>query len=129
MKKATYYLAKDGSEHKTEAGAKERDSLNRRIDAAMKPLGRQPRDPHCRWGNGGGYIPHSQEAIAKTRAALIGISRGVLAWYFKDYKGNIENVHASWFCRIIDGSCAPLDHAWHRLARIDEFGREWVEAK
>jgi hypothetical protein len=125
MKTVTYYVAKDGSEHKTEAGAKERDALIRRVRAAMEPLGKQQRDPHCRFSNGGGYVPHSKEAIGKARAALIVISREVLAWYFRDSKVNPEEAHASWFCRIIDGSCGPLDMAWSRLARIDELGREW----
>lgn len=129
----TVYKAADGSRWDTEEKAIERERLLAAVAHAMAPLGETPNLPGCRFENGGGFLQHEPEAVRSVRLALWELTRKPLGWWIK---GQIENhgrteeqlateCHPSWFGRMLDGSCPPLERAWGRIMCIDDRCREW----
>jgi len=129
VKPVTRYQANDGAIFKTEADALKRDSIIEQVKEAMRFLPELPKDKNCDFANGAGYYQHDPKDIVKTKKLLLEVfkSNG-----FADHWTGLKNaeceewqVHPSFFLRMLDGGCAPLEFAYSRLYKIDELGREF----
>lgn len=126
------WKASDNSEWNSEADADARDEMIRSVNDAMSPLG--PRDSRVERGDG--YFQHSEVALTRAKLALYEIAKaGPLKWLIDD-QINIHGktdadmalrVHVSWFGRMLDGGCDPLERAYARLYCIDDQFREWQQ--
>ncbi len=124
MKAITVYKSIDGSRRDTPEQALERDVLCALIAAAMIPLGKIPSGTN--FGNGEGYIRHSDVIVEQVKVSLIGLSRPLLEeWMSTQKKQNLMDRHPSWFVRMLDDRAEPLERAWTRLWCIDNQFREW----
>lgn len=126
----TYYIANDGSEWKTEEEALLRDSMFSRVENIMASLKPVPKD-----GNFEGYVQQYPSTIEEVKRRLLLVVLDS-SWLAKDIRSCMaekgwsqeeftRNVHAAWFCRMLDGTRCPLSNAYYRLYRIDDQGREW----
>lgn len=134
MKAVTMFRADDGSIHQDESKAAERDAIIKEVATAMRPLGGRPEsgpvyDAHRR---GDGFIQHDPQIVRVVKRALIHAGRGPLGWWYdgqkKDHGKTLDDLmdaHPSWFGRMLDGVCPPLERAWGRMWTIDDLGREW----
>ena len=129
MKAITVYEAKDGSRWDDPERAGERDDLIAEIAFIMAPLGGCPKDPHCNFANGNGYVQHDAVNVAQVRAALLVPTKRLLKWWWDDqvkrHGKEPSDAHGSWYQRMLDGDHAPLDRAWSRFCCIDDRSREW----
>lgn len=128
MKPVTIYVADDGSRWDTEDGAIAHERLIAAVDAAMGPLGPPPADEDCSFSNGRGYLQHDPEAVVRARSALIKLvaeAHPEVARYIGGVDPRTTDFGGSVVGRILDDSGSWLYPAWCRLARIDEYGREW----
>ena len=123
MKTITKYQANDGSEWTTEEAAMKRDALIVEVDQAIRPFGPRIVDEGCKFANGHGYVQHSRQSYAETRAALTTI---LLREFGPMPSGESPDaLHVSWLARFA-GECAePLHNAFYRLYCTDEEFREW----
>ena len=132
MKQINKWQAEDGSEWTTREKCAKRDAMIDDVDVAMCALKPHPSDSG--WE---GYVQHTPDTVMACKRRLFNIANqeGVLKWWIdkqkKDYgktdKSLIEECHASWFCRMLDGTHMPLDRAYSRLHCIDEQLREWEQ--
>lgn len=119
-----WYVANDGSRHTNEADAVKRDALIVAVDAIMAPLGERVKDEKCNFANGGGYVRHDPAVVRSVKGALGRLTMKEHSYI--DPKGcAVEDVHPSWWGRMLDGMSGPLDRAWSRLYCIGDDGREW----
>lgn len=130
MKSLTVYEANDGSRWDTPAQASERDELLAAVEAAMQPLGKH--DDGCAFVNGAGYYQHTQEACDAARNGLWSLTRRPLELWIANQRekygtteDEVSKCHPSWFLRMLDGSCPPLEKAWSRFYCMDDQCREW----
>lgn len=133
MQAITKYKANDGSEWDEPEKAVRRDHLIADVDDVMVSLNPCPDDTN--FANGHGYVQQDAEQIAKVKANLFTIANqdGILKWWIDDQKARhgktddflINDTHASWYCRMLDGSHRPLERAYSRLCNIDDECREW----
>jgi hypothetical protein len=131
MKPITKYLSEDGSEFKTEATCLKHEKLVAKIKEVMSVIPPAPKDKHCKFANGGGYIQHDK---AKVEEAINGLMR--LCWndLEKDWEkwakviaeeGAFKYRH-SVLVRIMDeGIGGPVNDAFYRFGRFDDQYREW----
>jgi hypothetical protein len=130
MQTVTRYKAKDGSEWALESDCLARDNMVDSVANAMSNLKNTPKD--CSWK---GYVQQSSSSISRCKEMLFRIANkeGVLKWWIdSQINGHgktewelINNIHPSWFGRMLDGGCGPLSDAYHRLCCIDTNCREW----
>lgn len=122
MQTITKYKANDGKEFNSERDAISHESLLSRIDVAMVPLGKTPKDDGCDFANGGGFIQHSRLAVDLAKLALIELWDG-------DQKtkdaAKISPPSHSIIGRYLSDSNSPIYPAWCRLLCIDSEFREW----
>ena len=124
------WKANDGSEWGSQENCIARERMIEDVDRVMALL-----KPHPTELNWEGYVQHDLSSILECKHALFKIANqeGVLKWwideqktkYGKTEKELIEDVHVSWFCRMLDGGNRPLDLGYTRLYCIDEKLREW----
>lgn len=123
MKVITLYQAVDGSNWPTEAEALKRDALCAEVEQAMKPLGPSTDRRH---DNGRAFIQHRAEDVLAAK-------RDIVALCARDVDRTVFNrpaelVHVRGLAgRILDDTGGPLSTAWGRLARIDDYAREWEQ--
>ena len=130
MKTITKYVADDGSEWGDEFAAKNRESLVLAVRDAMTFLKPTPND--LNWE---GYVQQTPTLVLQCKCNLFAIANqdGILKCWIDRQKNDhgkteedlIVDCHPSWFGRILDGSCRPLETAYGRLCCIDEKCREW----
>ena len=130
MEKVIRYKANDGSEWDSAGPCEARDEMIREVDDAMKLL--KPTPDECNWK---GYVQQCRFSVARCKADLYEVAKqeGVLKWWIDSQKNDhgkndvqlINEVHPSWFGRMLDGGHAPLSDAYHRLCCIDSEFREW----
>ena len=132
MKTVTMYEAADGSRYTKAKQATIRDMIIEKVEEAMAPLGPQFKDEGCHFANGRGWIKHDPAKVKEVKRALIEVGKGPLGWWYdKQLKlhgktlDDLMTCHGSWFGRMLDGSCAPLERAWSRMCCITEDGREF----
>lgn len=111
----TKYVSEDGVSFDTAKACTEHEKLVKTLSAIMAPLGKKPKDPGCVFANGGGYIQHSLEDVAKARQGLLNLFN----------KGRKESMGFSFLGRYLDDSGSIAYSEWVRLYCIDERGREW----
>lgn len=128
-KQISKWVANDGYEFTSQAAAEERDRLLVAVELAMRPLG--PRyEFKC---SGTGYVQHSAQAVEQAKLGLYELARKPLKWWIdaqKEKHGKTDtelalHVHVSWHCRMLDGSCPPVERAYCRIMCLDEQHREW----
>lgn len=120
------YVSTDNTEWDTQEKADKRDSMLEAISKAMLPLGPKIKDSHCDFANGGGYVQHNPAAVLATKCALIELAKTECPDDFWS-KYAPEEIHPmSHAGRLLDGHI--LWEPWSRLARIDEYAREWGQA-
>lgn len=126
------FRANDGQVFNTEAEAIARDKVIEDVRQAMEPLGELPADPECAFANGDGYYQHTADAVERTKRALLAIFEPLFASRCPALEKATcprWQIHPSWFGRMIDGTCPPLERAYSRLCRIDgqcrEFGQPY----
>lgn len=123
MKTITLYQAVDGSNWPTEAEALTRDALCAEVNEALTPLGPSTDRRH---DNGRAFIQHRAEDV-------LAVKRRVVELCARDIDHEVfgrpaELVHVRGVAgRILDDTGGPLSVAWGRLARIDDFSREWEQ--
>lgn len=131
MQAVTMYRANDGSLWKNESDAANRDSIAQEVALAMEYLPKRPKE----FGEGE-YIQHSRPALIHCKTVLFEIAKaGPLKWWIDSQKNEhkqtekhlIEVTHPSWFGRMLDGGCDPLERAYGRLCCIDSEDREWEQ--
>ena len=121
MKTKTKYVAPDGAEFDSEAACLKYEQLLTKIAAAFKGCPKLPRDPHCNFANGGGYLQWLPEQRKKCEAALRKLMKPLLPRGM----GDAETVHLSWLCRVACDNDSPLYSALLRLNNQDSKLREW----
>lgn len=119
-----WYIANDGARFRDEAECLKRDALIVAVDVIMAPLGARPVDDGCKFANGGGYVQHDAATVNRVKIALGNLTLAHNPWI--DVKGTpLENVHPSWWGRMLDDVSDPIETAWRRIYCFDETGREW----
>lgn len=123
MKAVTRYLADDGSQWGTETEALKRDALCAEVAEAMRPLGPSTDRRH---DNGRAFIQHRAEDVLAAKQRIVELcARDV---DHKIFGRPVELVHVRGIAgRILDDTGGPLSAAWNRLARIDDYAREWEQ--
>ena len=119
MKSFTKFKAVDGAEFNTKKECIEYEKMIKKVNAIMKPLGRLPKDPHCDFANGMGYIQHNPSDVEVVKSKLLAFGIKYL---------HIEGeCRFDWLGRYAGDSrdTAPLYRAWLRLYCVDKKGREW----
>lgn len=132
MKAVTRYEANDGSLHVQPDDALARDRIIAQVDSLMAALEPIPTDDGCRFANGHGWVQQRPEVVATVKRGLIDLGEPWLGWWYEKQRtehgktlDDLLNAHASWFGRMLDGSCPPLEYAWHRMCAIADDGREF----
>src|SRR3990167_4811519 len=124
MKTKIYYIAKDKTEHGSEAEAIAHEKFIDEIAAAIKPLGKRYDNGHCDYANGDGYVQHHVADVLKAKIALIEITKRVVPHKIWEYPA--AEIHPQSFAgRLLCGCNKYLYKAWFRFMCIDEKGREW----
>lgn len=118
----TFWVASDGSRHKTEEACLAREQLLRDIEAAMQPMGtRTNLDSHM-------FIQHTKETLFQVRRNLLKLIRPLCDWESLKNCPD-DDVHPSGGVgRFLDDVGGPLSYAWWRL-RCSNFdsGREYEQ--
>lgn len=122
MKIITKYQSTDGSEHRTQSDAEDRDKLCRVCANAMAPLGKI----HKGVRDAKGWFQHDVLTVLSCKDSILEICREQgfdETWDCFRAKG--RDCHPmSIIGRILGGIGGPLDESWRRFASIDEQGRE-----
>jgi len=122
MEQVIKYKAKDGGIFNSSTECQEHELLCYQVQQAMAPLGDCPEAV----ANGKGWLQHSPQTVIACRQAIMDIcvARG-MAKTFHVFNLPAKDVHPmSMIGRILDDYGGPLGHAWYRVRRIDEKGRE-----
>lgn len=123
MKVITLYQAVDGSNWPTEADALRRDQLCAEVSEAMAILGPTTDRRHS---NGQAFIQHRAEDVLAAKRRIVELC--ALHVDHKVFSHPAERIHVRGLAgRILDHAGGPLSVAWGRLARIDDFAREWEQ--
>jgi hypothetical protein len=117
------FKAVDGAMFASAMKCQQYEAMLTDIKRIMKPLGRLPKDPHCNFANGEGYLQHNPIDVRGIKNQLVAFGRKYLhineaigfdmaGRYFDDSGVN-------------PGRKQTLYRAWYRLACCDVYGREW----
>lgn len=122
MKTITKYQTRDGAEFADPIKAEHRERLLAQIDSIMRPLGTVPMEVE----RGKGWVHHDLETVNVAKDRIIELCREEgLAKSFDVFGNRGRDIHPlSIAGRILNDHGGPLDGAWSRFARIDEYGRE-----
>lgn len=108
MKKIDKWVARDGSEWKTEDDARNRETLLDKIDEIESWLPSKPDD--ISFTNGHGYIQHSKKVLERARAEMTDLA---CKHSFSDiYK---YDIHSYAFGRYLEDSDMPLYKLYIRI--------------
>ena len=110
MRPVTMYRSRDGRVFETEADCLRHEEILNAADEIHTIIGPRPKDPHCVFANGGGFIQRVGDSVGAARERL-----SVLALQY----------HGSSRPRVIDDCDSPLSDVSFRLRCIDSQGREW----
>lgn len=113
--KLTKYEAEDGALFDSEIECTKHERLVKELKAIMKPLGKKPKDPGCRFANGDGYIQHDLEDVEKAKQDLLNLFN----------RGQKEKMGFSYLGRYLNDNMSPAYDEWLRLYSVDVHGREW----
>lgn len=114
MEEISKYKAIDGSIFNTKEECLKYESIIKRVDLIMCPLGKRPDDTN--FTNGGGYIQHDVYTIQKVKAEIMVLCMEVL-------KKNLDFQEIGYYLDGASKKC--LYHAYIRLICIDIKCREW----
>ncbi len=110
MREVTRYEANDGSIWTTQEKAEERDADLVVCEQIVESLGPRPKDSHCNFSNGHGYVPHLPEHVLLAQ---------------KRWDAACLERFGTCHPRAVDDYQHPLRGIGSRLRCIDESGREW----
>ncbi len=130
MKTITKYQSTDGSEWNAPEQAIARDKMEAEVNEALGCLIKPPAEP-----NWEGFVQQDASDVLECKTMLFQIANqeGVLKWWIDDQltkhgkteRQLIEDVHPSWFGRMLDGGHGPLGRGYGRMACIDKQYRQW----
>lgn len=128
MKSITTYQTEDGHRYDSEARARKHEELTEAVRRVFQPLEVQkPGD--FSFTSGSGYYQHAPSTVRMVKRSLIELTRPHLReWMDRqeiEYGYNLMDVHPSWFSRMLDGGCPPLEKGWGRLWCFTDDGREY----
>jgi hypothetical protein len=130
MKTITKFQADDGCEFKTSDECQAHESLCAAVVKIMSKLTAEPKDDHCNFSNGRGYIQHDPLTFLDVRNALLELGAAQfsedsnLRVWFEQCKDGKRHVY--WISRLLDdnGQLVIL-RAWNRIMNTDDSFREW----
>ena len=130
MLAVTRYQANDGSIWREAEKAAQRDELLEQLKRLDNILPKGDFADTCNFSNGSGYIQHGIRSVREAHLFLVDLTRPHLEYSMQKVEQEKEKFDWStagpqWFCRMLDGGCAPLERAWSRLCNIDYLMREW----
>lgn len=128
------YKTDDGHVYTSKDKAMKHEKIYYAVKAANAILGELTEKQRKELSGGKGYFQHNIEDLKAFRWSIYEIAKdGPLKSYINDQKethGHTDQfmayeVHPSWFGRVLDGSCPPLEKAYVRIWSIDGLAREW----
>lgn len=132
MIEVTQYKTVDGYIYRDEKAAKRHEEILYRVQAALEKL---PEVNLKYLSSGEGYYQHELKNVTAFRWAIYEIAQDVMKEDIKRQKEEFGKTdtylayktHPSWFGRLLDGECPPLEKAYVRMACIDGLCREWEQ--
>lgn len=118
MKKITMYEANDGSKHKTEESAIERDNLLSELKIIEDLLPTKPKDEGCRFANGKGFISVDTEKFEEAKKLLIQYAERFTG---QNFHNNLHGIIG----RYLDDSGSPACTLLYRMQCVDSKYRMW----
>lgn len=130
MEAVVKYRSIDGETFDNAEQCVMRDRIVEEVAKALSLL--KPTPTNCNWE---GYVQQNSSVVLEVKRRLFQIANrdGVLKWWIDrqindhgaTHESLISDCHPSWFGRMIDGGCAPLEKAYMRLCCMDKDCREW----
>ncbi len=118
MKAITMYEANDGSKHKTEESAIERDNLLAEFKIIEDLLPPKLKDTGCHFANGKGFIKVNPEKFEEAKKLMIA--------YAEKFTGqNFHNNLNGMIGRYLDDSGSPAYSLLYRMQCVDSQYRMW----
>jgi hypothetical protein len=125
MKEVTKYIAEDGKLFDTPRGCREYEKLCEDLESIMKLLFPTPRDEHCRFANGEGYIQQNEEAVNKCMLEIVKLVPALRAYNPSTFKEDPFKCRHGIIGRILSDMSSPAYHYWCRFMNMDEDYREF----
>jgi len=114
MEKQIIYKAKDGKRFDTEQECLAYEKITDEITKLFKLFPPLPKDDHCNFANGGGYIQHNETTYKKVVSGFYALAclyhKELIKYPYKSYG----------FWTTLDDNGSPFYFYGHRLLNIDE---------
>jgi hypothetical protein len=117
MNTISMYEAIDGSIHKMQSAALERETILSKIKDIQDLLPALPADTGCKFSNGGGYLICNKEQVESAKNMLFKLAKEITGRDFDNIHGIVG--------RYLDDSGSPAYKVLYRLQCIDSQYRMW----
>lgn len=129
MKLVERYVAEDGTEFSTEAKCMVYENKLRKANDIMSNLKPLPKDSHCDFANGDGYIQQDIDRAKVCAEAILELVKSCTGEEIYDKaKGKAFECRYGIIGRYLCDNEHPANSAWCRLGCIDNNGKEWGQA-
>jgi hypothetical protein len=126
MKTITKYEAKDGSEFSSESACLSYENRLNKADKIMSRLKPLPKDSHCDFANGGGYLQQDLALVKECAEDILELVKGCIGnSLYNEIKGKAFKARFGIVGRYLCDGDHPANRAWCRLGHIDNQGKEW----